>query len=278
MIWDVDPAFVRTDGGFEVRYYALLAMLGYGLAMVAAGHFAERSGSSPKRVTWMLIWTALAAVACGHLAHLALFEPSGLSSPVRLVQLGSGQSSHGAVMGALLVLGFYALRGRDDPRALFDSWISGAVFAIPFARLGNLANSENVGRPWDGPWAFVFPRYDCPELAFQAAGECPDALARHPWPLYDAIDGLALIALVVVLHARGLERRRPGMIFAAVWVSWMGARFLLGFLNEHMTSADGRGMFTVEQWASLGSLTLGLALLALVSCLRRGPRARSATG
>lgn len=268
MFWDLDPAMLRTEGGIEVRHYGMAILLGYGLALVMAGYFAERAGAPAKRVTWMLVWSGLAAFACSHVAHIAIYEPESLDSAVRLMQLGSGQSSHGAMVSALFVLALVALLHRDDPRVYFDSWVSGMVFAIPFVRLGNLTNSELVGRPWDGPWAFVFPRYDCAQLMYQPVvdGECPQAIARHPWPIYDALVGLALIALAIALRAPGI-RRAPGSIFLVLWTLWLGARFMLGFLLERMTPFDG--MLTVEQWASLTSLAVGVVLLFATTALWR---------
>lgn len=263
MFWDLDPAMLRTEGGIEVRYYGMAILLGYGLALVMAGYFAEREGAPAKRVTWMLVWSGLAAFACSHVAHIAIYEPESLDSAVRLMQLGSGQSSHGAMVSALFVLALVALLHRDDPRVYFDSWVSGMVFAIPFVRLGNLTNSELVGRAWGGPWAFVFPRYDCPELRGALLEGCPHAIARHPWPIYDALVGLALIALAIALRARGI-RRAPGSIFLVLWTLWLGARFMLGFLLERMTPFDG--MLTVEQWASL---VAGVVLLLATTALWR---------
>lgn len=269
MLWDMDPAIVRTDFGLEVRYYGLLATLGYGLAMVAAGYFTERAAVTPKRTTRILVWTALSAGLGGHVAHLALYEPASLGDPMRIIQLGSGQASHGAVLGALFVLYGLALIHRDDPLVYFDSWLSGAVFAIPFIRLGNLTNSEIVGRPWDGPWAFVFPRYDCPQLVVGPLSPeaCPSVVPRHPWPLYDALDGLLLIALAIALQRRATERR-PGTIFLALWVSWLAARFGLGFLNERAARWDAGSVLTTEQWASIATLVVGVLLVA-VGRLRR---------
>lgn len=267
--WELDPAWVRTESGLEVRFYHLLTMLAYGLAAVLAGHFAERGGVPPKRVSRMIAYSAVAAALGGHLAHLALYEPESLGNSARLVAIGSGLASHGAALAALFVAALLALRDRRDPRVVLDAWITGMVATIPFVRLGNLTNSELVGRPSEVPWAITFPRYDCPELAVDPTAVCADALARHPWPIYDALDGIALTALALVLHARGFGTRAPGTIFVAVWTSWMTARFVLGFLHEHQASSDASSLFTVEQLASVGSLALGLALFAFATHLRR---------
>ena len=51
-------------------------------------------------------------------------------------------------------------------------------------RLGNLMNSEIIGKPTDLPWAFVFERVD--------------TLPRHPGQLYEAI-AYALLAIIMYL-------------------------------------------------------------------------------
>jgi phosphatidylglycerol:prolipoprotein diacylglycerol transferase len=264
VIWDLDPAFVRDESGFAVYYYALLVTLGHGLAIVAAAYFAEHAKIPPKRVTWLLIWSAIAAYVGGHMVHMVLFEPEALRENVfRLAQFGSGQSSHGAVLSAMLVLLLYAKIQRDDPRLYFDAWISGMVFTIPFVRLGNLANSELVGRRFGGPWAMIFPRHDCLAQYYGVAEPsttlCAEAVARHPWPIYDALAGVALIALVLVLR-RKPALRLPGRMFLAISASWLLARFALGFFNEAQARGDESSLLTMEQCASLGTLAACILL------------------
>lgn len=270
MLWELDPVIVRFTAGIDLRYFSFLATLAYGLAAVAAGWFTERAGIAPKRVTQMLLFTALAAALGGHAAHLVLFEPEGLRAPMRIAALGSGQSSHGAVVAALVVLFIFARAYREDPRVYFDSWVSGAVFAIPFIRIGNLTNSEIVGRVSDALWAMRFPRYDCPEIAFDASlgGTC-DAPLRHPWPLYDALDGIWLIVLALALRKSAMERR-PGSIFLVLWTCWFGARFVLGFFAERTGSLDLLGL-TTDQLASVGTLAAGVLLAWVAGAFGRPP-------
>lgn len=269
MIWDLDPTLLRNESGLEIRYYGVLFLLGFGLAITATAFFAKRAGI--ERLTGMLAPAAIAAFVGAHLAHLALYEPGSLSDPVRVMQLGSGLASHGALLGALLALAVFAVVAREDVRACFDAAASGVVFAIPFVRLGNLTNSELVGTPWDGPWAFTFPRYDClaqrlyPELA---GGECLDAVPRHPWPLYAALAGVALIGLTIALWKRW-SSRKPGQIFLVIFGAWLFLRFTLGFVHEPYAPGDAEAWLTMEQWASLASLPIGLLVLLVARSLQR---------
>lgn len=257
MAWDVDPALLSTDDGIAIYYYAVLAMLGYGIAIVAITHFGDRARIGIDRITWMLVATVVVALIAGHLVHLIEYEPHALSDAGRLVNVGSGQSSLGAVIGTIGTLLVFALRHRTDVRVYFDVWASGGVLTIPFIRLGNFINSELVGRPWNGPWAIVFPRYDCPPM-WPEGIDCVGAMLRHPWPLYDALVGVLLIALMFGLRAIGAHRR-PGALFLYLFGTWLIARLLLGFLNLPLSPWDPGLRLTIEQWTCATVLALGLA-------------------
>ena len=67
-----------------------------------------------------------------------------------------------------------------------------------FIRLGNLMNSEIIGKITDVPWAFVFEKVD--------------AVPRHPGQLYEAIAYAVLFFIMWTLHKRMPEKVGTGCL------------------------------------------------------------------
>ena len=68
-----------------------------------------------------------------------------------------------------------------------------------FIRLGNLMNSEIIGKITDVPWAFIFEKVD--------------AVPRHPGQLYEAIAYAVLFFIMWTLHKRMPEKIGTGWYF-----------------------------------------------------------------
>jgi prolipoprotein diacylglyceryltransferase len=60
--------------------------------------------------------------------------------------------------------------------------------AACFIRLGNLMNSEIIGKPTDVPWAFIF--------------EQVDGIPRHPGQLYEALAYFCFIFVMLYFYQR----------------------------------------------------------------------------
>ena len=84
-----------------------------------------------------------------------------------------GLASHGGVLGLLAGLWLYVRHLKVPGWVVLDNMGICAPLTSMFIRLGNLMNSEIIGRPTDVPWAFVFERID----------QAP----RHPGQLYEAL-------------------------------------------------------------------------------------------
>ncbi|MBZ0116354.1 MAG: prolipoprotein diacylglyceryl transferase, partial [Sandaracinaceae bacterium] len=156
------------------------------------------------------------------------YEPSGLADTTRVFALGSGSASHGAFLGALVTFYLGTRTSPEGPWAHLDLAMSGAVALIPLWRLGNLLNSEIVGTRWDGPWAFVFVRHDC----FDVARDACTAPPRHPTVLYEALLGAGLVALAAWLQHVWRPRLRPGVIFAILLSATFAGRMLVELTRE----------------------------------------------
>lgn len=255
MIWDIDPVLADLGNGMQVRYYSLLTLMSLGLGTVSLSHYARRAGVP---LAHGATFAAIAvAWVLAHVTHLVFYEPSGLADASRVFALGSGSASHGAFLGALVTFYLGTRTSREGPWVHLDLAMSGAVAMIPLWRLGNLLNSEIVGTPWDGPWAFVFVRHDC----FDVARDACTAPPRHPTVLYEALLGAGLVALAAWLQHVWRPRLRPGVIFAILLSATFGGRMLVELTRERQ-GADAGWPVTIGFLLSLPFALAGAGLLA----------------
>ena len=71
--------------------------------------------------------------------------------------MGGGLASHGATITLILTLIYYARTENMTIRETFDRFAIGVSWAASIIRLGNLMNSEIVGRKTDSIFGFKFP-------------------------------------------------------------------------------------------------------------------------
>ena len=96
-----------------------------------------------------------------------------------------GLASHGGGIGILIAIYIFCKKYTGFRfTEVLDVLAVGAPTTGAFIRLGNLFNSEIVGKVTDVPWAFIFPKIDF--------------LPRHPSQLYEAIMLLFVFYLVVL--------------------------------------------------------------------------------
>jgi prolipoprotein diacylglyceryl transferase len=252
MRWDVDPTLVDF-GLLEIRWYGVLFAGGVLCAATVFPRLCKRRGYPEKDASAAVLWILLGMVLGAHLLHLAFYEPrSFIDNPIRIIQLGYGLASHGAVLGAALGLWLFCrkrgvpFRRYADPAGMACAWV------IPFIRTGNFFNSEIIGRPTELPWGVVFAQRGYTE-------------PRHPAQLYEALVGVGLIALTYWLERRR-DRFKPGVSFCVILLLYFCARFLIEFVKQHQV-LDESAFITMGQWLSLP--VIAVTAYGIVWCNRR---------
>ena len=84
-----------------------------------------------------------------------------------------GLASHGGTLGLIIALWLYVKKTKLSIWRVLDNIAIATGTTACFIRLGNLMNSEIIGKVTDVPWAFIFERVDL--------------MPRHPGQLYEAI-------------------------------------------------------------------------------------------
>ena len=128
---------------------------------------------------------------------------------------------------------------------LVDTVALAVPLAGAFIRLGNLMNSEIIGKPTDVSWAFIFVK--------------EDMLPRHPAQLYESI---CYFILFFVLYNINKDRRKfVGFNFGFVITGIFIIRFLIEFLKENQSAFENGMLINMGQILSIPFIIAGLYLL-----------------
>ncbi|MEL7222623.1 MAG: prolipoprotein diacylglyceryl transferase, partial [Bacteroidota bacterium] len=104
---------------------------------------------------------------------------------------------------------------------ILDKVVVPTALAICFIRLGNLMNSEILGKPTDVSWAFIFERID--------------DVPRHPVQLYESLTYLISFFILYYVYWYTDKRQKPGYIFGL----FLLFAFVSRIFNEMFKASQG---------------------------------------
>jgi len=160
IIWDVSPEIFDTKY-FSVRWYGLLFALGFLIGQQILIHIFKKEGKPESDVEVLTVYMVLSTIIGARLGHCLFYEPEHyLANPIEILKVWEGGlASHGATIGILFALWLYARKKKDQSYLwVVDRIVVTVALAGCLIRLGNLMNSEIIGKPANVPWAFVFAR------------------------------------------------------------------------------------------------------------------------
>lgn len=247
--WDIRPELIRF-GPLAIRWYglffAVLFLVGYGIVRWQFRVEHKDEASLDRLLFYMIAGTIIGA----RLGHCLLYDPVYyFHHPVEILEVWhGGLASHGGAAGILVALYFYTRHQPDQSYLwLLDRIVVPTALGGSLIRLGNLFNSEILGKPTHVPWAFVFERVDW--------------VPRHPVQLYESI-AYALIFVVLLRIYWRLRARTPrGLLLGLFVVSVFTFRFFIEFLKQRQASYGHHFPLTIGQCLSLPFIIFGAVLL-----------------
>ncbi len=254
--WNASPEIVEI-GPLALRWYGLLFAAGFlvGLYMVRAMFRAEKAPEA-----WLdqvFITMVIGAVLGARLGHVFFYEWGYYSKHLAEIPAiwKGGLASHGGAIGIIIALWIWsARRAKRSVLWILDKVVVPTALAGAFIRLGNLMNSEIVGKPTTLPWGFKFPKNEtdlwescqaCIERAGQQCLEvaqtardiyCVDiaqAPVRHPVQLYESIGYLLSFFILYWAYWKTPAKEKLGRMFGLFLMLVLGVvRFTLEFFKD----------------------------------------------
>lgn len=253
MTWNVSPvAFTLHLGAIHwpVYWYGLLFASTFVYGVLIFRYLYRLEGRPPDDVYDLILAVIAGTLIGARLGHVLFYDPwFYLTHPVQILAIWKGGlASHGAVIGILIAVWWYA-RHKTDQSFL---WICDRIgLAVPLSgcliRIGNFFNSEILGRPADVPWAIVFARVD--------------DVPRHPVQLYEALCYLLIFLTQLACYRSRSGKIPDGYLFGRFFVFVFGARFVLEAFKEHQAAFESGWGFSMGQWLSIPAFVAGLTLM-----------------
>ena len=248
MIWDVSPELFHI-GPITVRWYGLFFAMSFLLGYEIM-RYVFRQEHKPERDLSTLLFVMMAGTVIGaRLGHTLLYEPEFyLSHPIEILEVWkSGPASHGGAIGILTALYLYSRKRPDQPFLwLLDRMVIPVALAGFWIRMGNLMNSEIIGRPTDLPWGMVFARVDL--------------ISRHPTQVYEALAYLTIFAILFAVYRKHKRTIVAGYISGIFFTLVFSVRFLIEFLKVPQVAFEEQWVLDMGQWLSIPFILLGLIL------------------
>lgn len=246
--WSVDPDLIAF-GPLRIRWYGLMFLAGFTIGYFIVRDMCRREGKPFARLENLLIYLVAGTAIGARLGHCLFYEPGYyLSNPIEIFKIWKGGlASHGGTVGVMIAVWIYTRRYPEFPFIWIADRLSAPIALVAsFIRIGNLMNSEILGRPTNVPWAFVFKRVD----------EIP----RHPAQLYESLTYFALFILLYALYLRD-PKRRPGLLFG-IMLTWIfGWRIILEFFKENQEAFEAAMPLNMGQLLSVPFVVLGIYIL-----------------
>ena len=251
-------------GPFTIHWYSLCWLIGLALAYLIVQRLYREQKVKEGLFDPLFVYCFIGILAGARLGHCMFYQPDiFLSSwhhfveifiPIEFLSDGSwhftgyrGLASHGGTLGLMIALWAYVRKTGMNLWQVLDNIAIATPVTACFIRLGNLMNSEIIGKVTDVPWAFVFERVD--------------AMPRHPGQLYEAIAYAILFFIGWRLYRRMPQRVGTGYYFGLCLAYIFTARFFIEFTKEVQEAFEASLPLDMGQLLSLPFIVLGVACM-----------------
>ncbi len=245
IIWNVNPEIFHL-GPFSIRWYGLLFALGFIIGLQIFNFIYKRENKNTEDLNDLLWFMVVGTVLGARLGHCFFYEPAYyLSHPLEILQVWKGGlASHGAAIGILIVLYLYSKKKQNQPFFwLLDRIVITVALAGSFIRLGNLFNSEIIGKPTSANWGFIFVRVD--------------DIPRYPTQLFEATAYFIVFVILAWIYLKFSQKIKDGFLFGLFLILVFAFRFIIEFFKENQTTFENGMAFNMGQLLSIPFVLLG---------------------
>ena len=259
-------------GSFSIRWYSLCWLLGLLAAFLIVKRLYKEQKIKPELFDPLFIYCFIGILIGSRMGHCLFYEPGYFLSsfrhmvemilPIRFLADGSwkftgyeGLASHGGTIGLIIALWLYVRHTKVNLWRVLDNVAIATPVTACLIRLGNLMNSEIIGKATDVPWAFIFERVDL--------------TPRHPGQLYEALAYALFFFIGWYLYRRQPQRVGTGFFFGLCITLIFAARFFIEFTKDIQEAFEASMALNMGQLLSLPFVALGLVCMFCPKLMKR---------
>ena len=254
-------------GPFSIRWYSLMWLIGLALAYLMVRWLYKKQGIPNEKFEPLFIYCFMGILIGARLGHCIFYQPDYFLTswkgviemflPIHIDAAGGwkmtgyqGLASHGGTLGLIITLLLYVRRFKVPAWVVLDNIAIATGITACCIRIGNLMNSEIVGKITDEslPWAFWFVQNDGPQ----------QVVLRHPGQLYEAIAYALLFGLMFWLYKKMPQRVGTGFYFGLCLAYIFTFRFFIEYFKEVQEAFEQGLPFDMGQILSIPFIVIGV--------------------
>ena len=247
------------------RWYSLCWLIGLALAYFVVKRLYQEQKIKDELFDPLFIYCFLGILIGARLGHCIFYQPDYFLTsvkgfvemllPIHFLADGGwkftgyeGLASHGGTLGLMIALWLYVRKSKLSIWTVLDNIAIATGITACFIRLGNLMNSEIIGKITDVPWAFIFERVD--------------TMPRHPGQLYEAIAYAILFGIMWTIYkknANGLKLQvGSGWYFGFCLTYIFTFRFFIEYTKEIQEAFEASLPLDMGQILSIPFILIGV--------------------
>ena len=262
--WNPSPELFKIFG-FPVRYYGLMFVVAFTLGIYILKKIYKNENVNEEYVDSIFVWVVIGTIFGARFGEVFFYSWDSFKDrpfleiilpiqldPFKIVGF-QGLASHGAAIGVILALYLYTRKYKYKPIMwILDRIVIPVASGAIFVRLGNLMNSEIVGKPTNSNYGFRFFRHQFSDRdALQITGKndvnkgfnliengtnfkkfYEMVPLRHPTQLYEAISYFFVFIILWYVYWKTDKKEKSGYIFGLFMVLLWTVRFFIEFFKE----------------------------------------------
>ena len=249
---------------FGMRWYGLCWLLGLLGAYLIVKRLYKQQGIKAELFEPLFFYCFFGILIGARLGHCLFYQPDyyltsfshfvEMILPIHFLPDGGwkftgyeGLASHGGTLGLMIALWIYVRKTKVGIWTVLDNVAIATPIAAFFIRIGNLMNSEIIGKVTDVPWAFVFERVDM--------------MPRHPGQLYEAIAYAILLFIGFAVYKKYPQRVGTGFYFGLCLTYIFTARFFIEYTKEIQEEFEASLPLDMGQLLSIPFIIIGLVCM-----------------
>ena len=256
-------------GPLTIRWYSLCWLLGLMFAYLIVKKLYKDQKLKDELFEPLFLYCFVGILAGARLGHCIFYQPDYFLTsatgffemfiPIKFLGEGSvmdllvhgqwkfigyeGLASHGGTLGLMIALWLYCKNTGIRLWHVLDNIAIATPVTACFIRLGNLMNSEIIGKVTDVPWAFIFEKVD--------------TYPRHPGQLYEAMAYAVLLLIGWLLYKKMPKKVGTGFFFGVCLLYIFTFRFFIEWTKEDQEAFEAGMLLNMGQILSIPFILIG---------------------